>query len=60
MSHSYDVVVDASDNAPTRYLLNDACVRARKPLVFGAALKENGQVCERDGSSRVFGSIFFC
>jgi molybdopterin/thiamine biosynthesis adenylyltransferase len=32
----YDIVVDGSDNFPTRYLVNDACVMAGKPLVSGA------------------------
>ena len=32
----YDLVADGSDNFPTRYLVNDACYFARKPLVFGA------------------------
>lgn len=40
----YDVVVDASDNAPTRYLISDACVIAGKPLVSGAALGTDGQL----------------
>ncbi|NXU86521.1 MOCS3 sulfurtransferase, partial [Xiphorhynchus elegans] len=40
----YDVVADCSDNAPTRYLLNDACVLARKPLVSGSALRLEGQL----------------
>lgn len=40
----YDVVVDGSDNFPTRYLVNDACVIARKPLVSGAILRFEGQV----------------
>jgi len=40
----YDIVVDASDNAPTRYLLSDACVVAGRPLVSGAALGTDGQV----------------
>ena len=40
----YDVVVDASDNAPTRYLLSDACVIAGRPLVSGAALGTDGQL----------------
>jgi len=39
-----DVVVDASDNFPTRFLLNDACVEMRKPLVSGAAIRMEGQV----------------
>ncbi|XP_063991010.1 adenylyltransferase and sulfurtransferase MOCS3 [Diachasmimorpha longicaudata] len=40
----YDVVLDATDNVPTRYLLNDACVFSGKPLVSGAALKFEGQL----------------
>lgn len=40
----YDIVVDCSDNFPTRYLVNDACVMARKPLVSGAVLRFEGQV----------------
>ena len=39
-----DVVVDASDNFATRYALNAACVRMRKPLVSGAAIRFDGQV----------------
>lgn len=40
----YDVVVDGSDNFPTRYLANDACVLAAKPLVHGAIFRFDGQV----------------
>lgn len=40
----YDVVVDGSDNFPTRYLVNDACVLLGKPNVYGAILKWEGQV----------------
>ena len=40
----YDVVVDASDNFPTRFLLNDACYLLKKPLIFGAVLEFQGQV----------------
>jgi adenylyltransferase/sulfurtransferase len=39
-----DVVVDASDNFATRYALNAACVRLRKPLVSGAAIRFDGQL----------------
>jgi adenylyltransferase/sulfurtransferase len=41
---SFDVVVDASDNFPTRYLVNDACVLLNKPLVFGSVLEYEGHV----------------
>ena len=40
----YDVVVDGSDNFPTRYLTNDAALLERKPLVWGAILRYHGQV----------------
>jgi adenylyltransferase/sulfurtransferase len=40
----YDVVIDGSDNFPTRYLVNDACVMLKKPLVSGAILRFEGQV----------------
>lgn len=40
----YDVVVDGSDNFPTRYLVNDACVMAGKPLSHGAILRFSGQI----------------
>lgn len=40
----YDVVADASDNYPTRYLVNDACVLLEKPDVFGAMYQFEGQV----------------
>lgn len=42
----YDVVADCSDNVPTRYLVNDACVLAGKPLVSGSALRLEGQLVE--------------
>ncbi len=47
-----DVVVDGSDNFPTRYLLNDACVRLRKPLVYGAVQRFDGQVSVFDAGRR--------
>ncbi|WP_149203877.1 molybdopterin-synthase adenylyltransferase MoeB [Actinotalea subterranea] len=40
----YDLVVDGCDNFPTRYLVNDACVLAGKPLVWGSVLRFDGQV----------------
>lgn len=40
----YDVVVDGTDNFPTRYLLNDACVLLGKPHVWGSILRFDGQV----------------
>ena len=40
----YDIVVDATDNFSSRYLISDACVIMGKPLVFGAIYKFEGQV----------------
>ena len=40
----FDVIVDASDNAPTRYLISDACSVAKRPLVSGAAIGTDGQL----------------
>jgi len=40
----YDVVVDGTDNFPTRYLVNDACVLLGKPHVWGSILRFDGQV----------------
>lgn len=39
----YDVIVDGSDNFPTRYLVNDACVLGGKPLVYAAIFRFEGQ-----------------
>ncbi len=39
----YDIVVDGTDNFPTRFLVNDACYFAKKPLVHGAILRFDGQ-----------------
>jgi adenylyltransferase/sulfurtransferase len=41
---AYDVVADGSDNFATRYLLDDACAEAGKPLVYGALGPFDGQV----------------
>ncbi|KAG2604482.1 hypothetical protein PVAP13_4NG065972 [Panicum virgatum] len=40
----YDIVVDATDNLPTRYMISDCCVLLNKPLVSGAALGLEGQL----------------
>ena len=39
----YDVIVDGTDNFPTRYLLNDACVLLGKPNVYGSIFRFEGQ-----------------
>lgn len=54
----YDVIVDATDNFASRYMINDACVLFGKPLVFGAVSQFDGQVAvfnqlQEDGSRSV-------
>lgn len=40
----YDIVIDGTDNFPTRYLVNDACVLLHKPNVYGSIFRFDGQV----------------
>ena len=40
----YDVIIDGTDNFPTRYLVNDACVKLGKPNVYGSILRFEGQL----------------
>jgi sulfur-carrier protein adenylyltransferase/sulfurtransferase len=40
----YDIIVDGTDNFPTRYLLNDASLKKKVPVVFGAIFRFEGQV----------------
>ena len=40
----YDIIVDSSDNFPTRYLVNDACIMSNKPLSYAGILRFDGQV----------------
>ena len=41
--HDYDMVADGTDNFPTRYLVNDACVLTGKPNVYGSIFRFEGQ-----------------
>ena len=43
MVRDYDVVIDGTDNFPTRYLSNDVCVLLKKPNVYGSILRFEGQ-----------------
>ncbi len=45
----YDVIADGSDNFPTRFLLNDACFFAKKPLVSAAVTEFEGQLATYKG-----------
>ena len=40
---NYDLIVDGTDNFPTRYLINDACVLSGKPFIFGGVFRFEGQ-----------------
>lgn len=53
----YDVVIDGTDNFPTRYLVNDACVKLGKPNVFGSVLRFDGQLSVFDAR---FGPCYRC
>lgn len=56
-----DVVLDCSDNFATRQMVNAACVRHRKPLVSGAAIRFDGQVSvydSRDAHSPCYACVF--
>jgi molybdopterin/thiamine biosynthesis adenylyltransferase/rhodanese-related sulfurtransferase len=56
-----DVVVDGADNFPARYLLNDACVKLGKPLVYGAVQRFEGQVSVFDaGRQRGHAPCYRC
>jgi adenylyltransferase/sulfurtransferase len=48
LARDADVVIDGSDNFATRHAVNRACVRTRKPLVSGAAVRFDGQVAVFD------------
>jgi molybdopterin/thiamine biosynthesis adenylyltransferase len=58
---SADVVLDCCDNFATRHAINAACVRHRKPLVSGAAIRFDGQVAvfdPRDPASPCYACVF--
>lgn len=58
----YDLVLDGSDNFPTRYLVSDACALLDKPLVFGAVYRFEGQVgvlnVSRNGTCTNYRDLF--
>jgi adenylyltransferase/sulfurtransferase len=56
-----DVVIDCSDNFPTRHAVNRACVRHHKPLVSGAAVRFDGQIAVfdlREASAPCYACLF--
>lgn len=59
----YDLVLDCTDNFPTRYLLDDACRLMKKPLIFGAIYQYEGQVAifnvaDQQGCTSSYRNIF--
>jgi len=59
MVEAADIVLDCTDNFPTRFAINAACVRARKPLVSGAAIRFEGQLAVFD-ARRADGACYAC
>lgn len=59
---NYDIIIDASDNFASRYLINDACVLLQKSLVFGAVSQFEGQVAVlnvlKDGQQLNYRDLF--
>jgi molybdopterin/thiamine biosynthesis adenylyltransferase len=56
-----DVVLDCCDNFTTRHAINTACVKHRKPLISGAAIRFDGQLCvydPRDAGSPCYACVF--
>ncbi|HPH95024.1 MAG TPA: molybdopterin-synthase adenylyltransferase MoeB [Anaerolineaceae bacterium] len=47
----YDIIVDGTDNFPTRYLLNDLCVLTGKPYIYGSIYRFDGQMSVFDARS---------
>lgn len=54
-----DVVLDCTDNFPTRFAINEACVNGRRPLVSGAAIRYEGQLAVFD-ARRDDGACYAC
>ncbi len=54
----YDIVVDGTDNFPTRFLLNDACVLTGTPLSHGAVYQFEGQVTTMTGGKPCYRCLF--
>jgi adenylyltransferase/sulfurtransferase len=51
IAEGYDILVDGTDNFPTRYLINDLCVLTGKPYVYGSIFRFEGQVSVFDARS---------
>jgi adenylyltransferase/sulfurtransferase len=51
IAQGYDIIVDGTDNFPTRYLINDLCVLTGRPYVYGSIFRFEGQVSVFDARS---------
>jgi adenylyltransferase/sulfurtransferase len=51
ISSGYDLIVDGTDNFPTRYLINDLCVLTHRPYVYGSIFRFEGQISVFDSRS---------
>ncbi|MDE6062830.1 MAG: HesA/MoeB/ThiF family protein [Duncaniella sp.] len=54
----YDLIIDCTDNLPTRLLINDTCIRLGLPMVFGAVSRFSGQVFTHVPGSACYRCIF--
>ena len=50
IAQDYDIIIDGTDNFPTRYLVNDVCVFLKKPNVYGSIFRFEGQVSVFDST----------
>lgn len=57
IAQDYDLIIDGSDNFPTRYLINDYCVLTGKPYIYGSIYRFDGQVSVFDAR---FGPCYRC
>lgn len=55
---AHDIIIDCTDNLPTRLLINDTCVRLGKTMVFGAVSRFSGQVFSHVAGSACYRCIF--
>lgn len=56
--HDYDIILDGTDTFPAKFLINDACYFAKKPLIHGGILRFDGQVITiRPGQSACYRCI---
>jgi sulfur-carrier protein adenylyltransferase/sulfurtransferase len=57
--NGYDIVVDATDNLVSRYIISDACVLLKKPLVYGGIAQFEGQIAVLNGGNEAEPAVSF-